>query len=105
MRDLESDAALAVIKQLIEDANKPQVNSSKAVLTELSQLKQDIATAKGAFWATGSVGSVLIVVLTFISLYAWNKLDNHDVKIAGHETRISVVESRLNLLTNVRYKK
>ena len=74
----------------------------QATINSISQ-KMDKAT--GAFIATGAIGGILLLLVSGIFLYAFNKLEVHDAKLSNHETRISVNENRLDLLEKTSFKK
>ena len=75
-----------------------------AILDKLSTVESEVAMAKGAFWATGYLGGALIVVISGIALYAFNKIELHGIAISQHESRISVIEGRFDLIDNANYK-
>lgn len=64
-----------------------------------------IATAEGAFKATGYLGGALIFMVVSVALYGFNKIEKHSAQLSKHHSRISVVESQLNLLEKTRFNK
>jgi len=68
------------------------------------EILNKIATAEGAFKATGYLGGILAVLAVSIAVYAFDKLERHEMKISNHESRLSVVESRVNIITKTKYE-
>jgi len=69
------------------------------------EILREIATAKGAFKATGyTIGIAAVLAVSFAG-YLFNKVERHERELSNHESRLSVVESRVNLITKTQYKK
>ena len=55
---------------------------------------EKIAKAEGAFFATGLVGSALLVVWVGVFAYAFVKLESHDKKLAENTQSIAVIKTK-----------
>lgn len=82
-----------------EDESKALREQHATILEKLGTVETEIATAKGAFStakgvfiATGALGSFLVVILSGIAVYAFNKIESNSEKISNLDTRMSVIE-------------
>ena len=75
---------------------------------KLDLVLEKIATAEGAFRATGYLGGAIIVLVACMAIYLADKVESHDKSIAVNTQDIAVLKSRKihdHTLEKVRYKK
>lgn len=66
-------------------------DEEQVTINDLSR-KMDIAT--GAFRATGYLGGALMALVTVVFIYAFNKLETHDVLLTAVSRDIAVINAK-----------
>jgi len=68
---------------------------------KLDLVLEKIATAEGAFRATGYLGGAIIVLVACMAVYFFNKVESHDKSITVNTKDIAVLK---HTLERVKYK-